>query len=703
MNITKDWDMQDNHYPPSQKGSQVAGTITRRLPLLLCIACLFAAYFSLPTSRVTYALANGVAQTPPMGWSSWNAHFNNINESIIKSAADAMVSSGMQAAGYQYVNTDEGWWKGTRDANGAITVDTTLWPGGMQAVATYIHSKGLKAGIYTDIGVDGCGGSKQGSYGHYAQDMLQFERWGFDYVKVDWCGGKALNLDPATQYGQVRDAIAAATAQTGHPMGFSICEWGLVNPWTWGPTTGNAWRTSSDISSTQNKVTWAGIMKNFDTATLYPASQSPGAFNDPDMMEVGVPGITDSESQSHFSLWAIAGAPLLAGNDITTMSAATKTTLTNSEVIAVDQDPLALQGTKVSEAASGLQVWSKILNTSGQRAVVLFNRTASTANITVNWSDIGLAAGNAQVRNLWTHANRGNFANSYTASVTSHGVVMLKISGTEGPQSTYEAESSANTLGGGAVVSACSTCSGGSNVIHVGNGDGKNGTLQFNNIQASLSGPQVITISYINGDSALRTATLSVDGRAGTTVNFPSTGSWTTVGTIKLTVILNAGNNTLKFSNSAAWAPNFDKIAAPVAHVATTYEAESSANTLGGSAGVVSCASCSGGKDVNQVGNGNGGNGTLQFNKIAASTTGSHEIVISYLNGDGSVWGLGSSRSASISVNGAAPITVSFPASGDWNLVVTMKLSVNLNAGNNTIKFSNGSAWAPDFDKIDVA
>jgi hypothetical protein len=692
----------------SQKRPKIAYYLRIPLPVIIAGLLAFALFLSSPDThpQVAQALANGVLQTPPMGWSSWNAHFENINESVIEAAADAMVSSGMKAAGYQYVNIDGGWWSGTRDANGNITVDTSQWPGGMQAVASYIHSKGLKAGIYTDVGINGCTGAQtnQGSYGHYDQDMLQFEQWGFDYIKVDWCGGRLMNLDPATQYGQIRDSIAKATAQTGHPMAFSICNWGLADPWKWGPTTGNLWRTSNDISSTQNSVSWSSILKNFDSAILYLAAQAPGAYNDPDMLEAGVSGITDTESQSHFSLWAIAGAPLLAGNDITTMSSTTRTILTNSEVIAIDQDPLALQGTKVSEPAIGLQVWSKVLSTSGQRAVVLLNRTSSTASITVNWSDIGLAAGNAQVRDLWAHSTLGNFSNSYTASVPSHGVAMLKISGTEGAQTTYEAESSANTLGGSAVVSACSSCSGGHDVGYIGNGNGGNGTLQFNNVQANITGPQVIIISYINGDSTLRTASLSVNGGTSTTINFPSTGTWTTVGNVRVTVNLKSGANTLKFSNSTVWAPDLDKVTAPAAtSIASTYEAESSTNTLGGSAVVSSCASCSGGSDVGYIGNGNGGNGTLQFNNIHVSTAGSHQLVISYVNGDSSSFGTGSYRAASMSVNGGSASTVSFPATGDWGLVVTMKLTVNLNAGNNTIKFSNSTAWTPDFDKIDVA
>ena len=407
--------------------------ISRRSLFSLCISVLLASVFFLSPSasqqQTAHALSNGVALTPPMGWSSWNSHFANINASVIRSAADAVVSSGMQTAGYQYVNTDEGWWTGTRDSSGNITVNTSNWPGGMQALAAYIHSKGLKAGIYTDAGVNGCGGTNQGSYGHYDQDMLQFELWGFDYVKVDWCGGRDMGLDPATQYGQIRDSIARATAQTGHPMAFSICVWGVGNPWNWGAATGNQWRTSTDISFTQNSASWSGVLANFDAAQ-HPSGQTVGAYNDPDMMEVGAPGLSATESQSHFSLWAISGAPLLAGNDITTMSTTTRDVLTNSEVIAVNQDSLGLQGILVSQPASGLQVYSKVLSGSGQRAVALLNRTGSTANITVNWSNIGLTSASASVRNLWTHTNAGSFSSSYTASVPSHGVVMLKISGT---------------------------------------------------------------------------------------------------------------------------------------------------------------------------------------------------------------------------------------------------------------------------------
>jgi alpha-galactosidase len=685
---------------PLQKGRFLRGylpTISVIVVLLasICVWTFSSRLSSVQAAPAIAALSNGVAKTPPLGWSSWNAFHTSINESVIKAAADAMVSSGMKAAGYQYINLDAGWWSGSRDSNGNITIDTTTqWPGGMQAVTSYIHNKGLKAGIYTDAGSNGCSGSNQGSYGHYAQDMLQFEQWGFDYVKVDWCGAYNQNLDAATQYGQIRDAIASATAQTGHPMVFSICQWGLNDPWNWGPTSGNFWRTSTDMQDN-----WPSMMKNFDSGIIHPDAQVPGAYNDLDMLTVGMSGLSETESESEFSLWAISGAPLIAGNDITTMSSTTQSDLTNSDVLAVDQDALGLQGVKVSEPASGLQVWSKVLSTSGQRAVALLNRTGSTANITVQWSDLGLVANSAQVRDLWAHSDLGSFAGSYTASVPSHGVVMLKVTGTEGAQTVIEAEASSNTLTGTAAVSSCSTCSGGSDIRFVG---GNQGTLQFNTVPATVTSSDVIAIAYINGDSSARTTSMSVNGRAASTVSFPPTGGWTTVGTVNLIVNLNSGsNNTIKFFNTSSWGPDFDKInvwpsqtVATQTVTGTNYEAEASANTLTGPAAVGSCSTCSGGYYVRFVG---GNQGTLQFNTVQASTTSAYAIAIAYVNGDSSA------RTASMSVNGGTAPTVSFPPTGSWTTVGTVTLIVNLNSGsNNTIKFFNASSWGPDFDKITV-
>jgi Alpha galactosidase C-terminal beta sandwich domain/Alpha galactosidase A len=279
------------------------------------------------------------------------------------------------------------------------------------------------------------------------------------------------------------------------------------------------------------------------------------------MMEVGASGISTTESQSHFSLWAISGAPLLAGNDITSMSSTTQAILTNSEVIAVDQDALGLQAVEVSQPATGLQVWSKVLSGSGQRAVALLNRTSSTASITVNWSDIGLT-GSASVRDLWAHSTLGTSSTSYTASVPSHGVVLLKISGTEPGVASYEAESSSNTLAGSAVVQNCISCSGAKDVGYIGNG----GILRFNGVTVSTSGTHRLVISYIDGDSSTygigtyRSLSLSINGGTAFIVSFTATGDWNAMVTIVISVNLSAGSNTLLFSNSSAYGPDLDKI-----------------------------------------------------------------------------------------------------------------------------------------------
>jgi len=286
----------------------------------------------------------------------------------------------------------------------------------------------------------------------------------------------------------------------------------------------------------------------------------------------------------------------------------------------------------------------------------------------------------------------------------------------------YEAESSSNTLTGRAAVASCSNCSGGQKVGYVGNGDGQGeGTLQFNGINVASSGSYQITIYYLNGDSGNRTAQMSVNGGAATNVSFPSTGSWPNpnVGSVNVTVNLNAGNNTIRFSNPSAWAPDFDRITVPggasptptptntptptptntPTPTPTPYEAESSSNTLTGRAAVASCSNCSGGQKVGYVGNGDGqGEGTLQFNGINVASSGSYQITIYYLNGDSG------NRTAQMSVNGGAATNVSFPSTGSWPNpnVGSVNVTVNLNAGNNTIRFSNPSAWAPDFDRITV-
>ena len=370
---------------------------------------------------------------PPMGWASWNSFAAKINSSVIKAQADAMASSGLKAAGYQYVNIDEGWWQGTRDGSGNITVDASEWPGGMQAAADYIHALGLKAGIYTDAGKDGCGfyyptgrpaAPGSGSEGHYEQDFLQFSKWGFDFVKVDWCGGSKEGLDAKTAYQGISDAIKKATAQTGRPMVLSVCNWGEQNPWNWAPALSTMWRTSQDIIYYGQAADMARMLSNFDSAQ-HASAQSLGHYNDPDMLLVGMSAFTLAQNRTHMALWAISGAPLLAGNKLDSMSAETKGVLTNSEVVAIDQDPLAKQGKKVSDSG-GLQVYSKELSGTGRRAVLLLNRSASTAMLTVRFADIGLGA-SAAVRDVWAASDLGMKSTSYSASVVANDSVLLLV------------------------------------------------------------------------------------------------------------------------------------------------------------------------------------------------------------------------------------------------------------------------------------
>ncbi|WP_200307350.1 RICIN domain-containing protein [Streptomyces adelaidensis] len=458
----------------------------------------------------------------PMGWASWNAFAAKVDYNVIKQQVDAFVAAGLPQAGYDYINIDEGWWQGTRDSAGNITIDEAEWPGGMKAIADYIHSKGLKAGIYTDAGKDGCGyyfptgrpaAPGSGSEGHYDQDMLQFSQWGFDFVKVDWCGGDAEGLDPKTTYQAISDATAKATATTGRPLALSLCNWGKSNPWNWAPGMGPMWRTNTDIFFHGGTPSYSNVLTAFDR-NIHPTAQHTGYYNDPDMMVAGMNGLTAAQTRSHMNLWAISGAPLLTGLDLTTLTTETTNTLTNPEVIAVDQDPRGLQGVKVAEDTSGLQVYGKVLSGSGNRAVVLLNRTSTTQNMTVRWSDLGLTNAAATVRDLWTLSNVGTPGTSYTTSVPAGGSVMLTVKGgTEQAASTYT------------------------------------GTASFSGVVADSSGLKTVDVSYTNNTSTARVGTLTVNGQTSTKVSFPPTGS--SPGNISVAMSLKQGSaNTISFSGA---------------------------------------------------------------------------------------------------------------------------------------------------------
>ena len=367
------------------------------------------------------ALDNGLARTPPMGWNSWNKFACNVSEDLIKQAADAMVSSGMKDAGYQYIVIDD-CWQVSRDASGNIIADAKRFPSGMKALADYVHQKGLKFGVYSDAGTGTCQ-NRPGGRGYEFQDARQYAAWGVDYLKYDWCNHST--QDSQASYSIMRDALK----KSGRPIVFSLCEWGSTKPWLWAKDVGNLWRTTGDITDkweTRARNDGLGVVQILDLENGIESYAGPGHWNDPDMLEVGNGGMNNTEYRAHFSMWCLLAAPLMAGNDIRSMSPEIRDILTNKEVIAIDQDPLGSEGRRVKRS-EGLEVWAKEL-ANGGRAVALLNRTGSTANITVSWPDIGYPQHiSAKVRDLWAKEDLGAKTGSFTASVPSHGVVMVRV------------------------------------------------------------------------------------------------------------------------------------------------------------------------------------------------------------------------------------------------------------------------------------
>lgn len=368
-----------------------------------------------------------LALTPPMGWNSWNKFGCNVNADMIKGMADAMVKSGMKDAGYQYIVIDD-CWQVARDKDANIVADPKHFPDGIKAVADYVHSLGLKFGIYSDAGSETCAG-RPGGLGHEYQDAIKYAVWGIDYLKYDWC--HTTTQDAKASYANIRNALDAA----GRPIVLSICEWGSHQPWLWGAEVGgNLWRTTGDIKDRwTGKKEWQpgdccswGVVDIVDAEDAIYSYAGPGHWNDPDMLEVGNGGMTTTEYRSHFSLWALLSAPLMAGNDLRDMTPEIRDILTNHEVIAVNQDPLGRQGRRVWKNGD-LEVWSKPL-AGGARALILFNRGSAEQQITADWTDLYYPENlTASVRDLWQKQDLGKFTGKFSASVPSHGVVMVMV------------------------------------------------------------------------------------------------------------------------------------------------------------------------------------------------------------------------------------------------------------------------------------
>ena len=372
-------------------------------------------------SSLLAAQEKPLAPTPPMGWNSWNKFGCNVSEDLIRQMADAMVKSGMKDAGYQYIVIDD-CWQVERDSSGNIVPDPKNFPSGIKALADYVHSRGLKFGVYSDAGSMTCA-KRPGSLGHEYQDALKYAAWDVDYLKYDWC--HTSTQDARASYALIRNALNA----TGRPIVLSICEWGTAKPWLWGKAVGgNLWRTTGDISDkweTKEKDS-LGMLNILDLQNGIETYAGPGHWNDPDMLEVGNGGMTTEEYRAHFSLWSILAAPLIAGNDLRDMKPEIHDILTNKEVIDVNQDPLGSEGRRVVKDGD-LEVWAKQMQ-DGSRAVVLLNRSATGKEISFSWENLGYPNHlNARVRDLWQARDLGQFKEKFSTAVAPHSAVMVRV------------------------------------------------------------------------------------------------------------------------------------------------------------------------------------------------------------------------------------------------------------------------------------
>ncbi len=365
-----------------------------------------------------------LALTPPMGWNSWNTFkCDGINENVIKEMANTMVSKGMKAAGYEYIVIDDCWQIG-RDNQGYIIIDKEKFPSGMKALADYIHSKGLKFGIYSDAGTHTCGG-RPGSKNYELKDAERYAEWGVDYLKYDWCNTEG--QDAIASYTLMRDALYT----NKRPILFSICEWGENEPWKWAGTIGHIWRTTYDINFDGsfdgdrwgNQFGWSEIIDKQVGLEKY---AGPGHWNDPDMLAVGI-GMPVNESRAHFTMWCMLAAPLMSGNDLREMTYDTQAILTNKHLIAIDQDNLGKQGYKIIDEGA-FEVWQKPLS-NGEIAICLFNRDTKVKDYILNWKQLKIKAfeGTYSVKNVWTQSPMGTTEDITKLQLPSRDVILFRL------------------------------------------------------------------------------------------------------------------------------------------------------------------------------------------------------------------------------------------------------------------------------------
>lgn len=368
----------------------------------------------LPLQALHKVPDNGLSRTPPMGWNSWNKFAGRVDDAAVRGMADAMAGNGMRAAGYVYINIDDTW-QGERDVSGNIQ-SNKKFPD-MKALADYVHSKGLKLGLYSSPGPNTCAGY-EGSYGHEEQDARTYAAWGIDYLKYDWCAARNLYMDEEMQpvYQKMGNALLAA----GRPIVYSLCQYGRNDVWKWGPEVGgNLWRTTGDIRDTWESMSRIGFRQD-DLA----AWAKPGHWNDPDMLEIGNGGMNEVEYQTHMTLWSMLAAPLLAGNDLRDMTPAISAILTNREVIAIDQDKAGKQGRRVWQSGDQ-EIWLRDL-AGGDQALAVFNRAADQADVQVEWAKMGIKVPK-RGRDLWGHKDVKFTSDALVTTVPGHGVVIWRV------------------------------------------------------------------------------------------------------------------------------------------------------------------------------------------------------------------------------------------------------------------------------------
>ena len=505
-------------------------------------------------------------KTPMMGWSSWNSFRVDINEQLIKETADVMVSKGLKEAGYTFVNIDDGYFHG-RDANGELLCNSTKFPNGMRTVADYIHSKGLKAGIYSDGGVHTCGyqydddiyGKEAGMKGYEEQDAeLYFKKWDYDFIKLDFCGGLTLGLDEETQYRKIYQAIQKTGKQD---IRFNICRW--MFPGTWASEIAGSWRISYDISNRFEEICRI-LEKNLYLA----AYASLGHFNDMDMMQIGRNTFTKEEEKSHFGIWCIMCSPLLIGCDLRFIPESTVEIITNPEIIALNQDKLGLQAELVYRTEKQFVLAKPIEIEQGKiRAVALFNGESTDKIMRIHFKDIQLSE-KAQVRDLWERKNLGEFTGYYETTVPAHGIVMLRIEGESAfDKTTFEGEYAFMKEYSDVAIDRKNYtdarfkpqlgASGDYVLTDLGGNDKPDNWVEFRRVYSSTGGKYKFKLFYYSEED--RNLTVTVNGKEYQMTNLNSGGYNQRATAFIHGIELKQGYNTIRLSNNSGLAPNIDK------------------------------------------------------------------------------------------------------------------------------------------------